>query len=86
MRRRRRAGVGLLGTMAGGGVAYAAGSRAASGSVADQAQLDAQHDAPSGEKPMDDKIAQLQELAELRTAGVLTEAEFASQKARLLES
>ncbi len=32
----------------------------------------------------DDAIARLQKLAELHTAGVLTEAEFAEQKARLL--
>lgn len=31
-----------------------------------------------------DAIAQLQKLAELRDAGVLTEEEFAAQKARLL--
>ena len=32
----------------------------------------------------DDKIAQLKELAELKDAGVLTEEEFATQKARIL--
>lgn len=32
----------------------------------------------------DDLLAQLEKLGELRTTGVLTEAEFQSQKARLL--
>ena len=32
----------------------------------------------------DDKLAQLKELGELRTAGVLTEAEFEAQKAKIL--
>ncbi|HEU4355065.1 MAG TPA: SHOCT domain-containing protein [Actinomycetota bacterium] len=32
----------------------------------------------------DDKIAQLKELAELKDAGVLTEAEFEAQKAKIL--
>ncbi|MET0999870.1 MAG: SHOCT domain-containing protein [Marmoricola sp.] len=34
----------------------------------------------------DDLIAQLKKLGELKDAGVLTEAEFAQQKARLLDS
>ena len=33
---------------------------------------------------MDDKIARLKELGALRDQGVLTEAEFAAQKARVL--
>ena len=32
----------------------------------------------------DDKIAQLKELAQLKDAGVLTEAEFEAQKAKIL--
>jgi hypothetical protein len=32
----------------------------------------------------DDTIAQLQKLAELKTAGILTEEEFAAQKAKIL--
>ncbi len=39
--------------------------------------------APSG-STTDDKIAQLKELAELKAAGVLTEAEFEAQKAKIL--
>lgn len=33
---------------------------------------------------MDDKIAQLKQLGELKDAGVLTEAEFEAQKAKIL--
>jgi hypothetical protein len=32
----------------------------------------------------DDKLAQLKELGELKTSGVLTEAEFEAQKAKIL--
>ncbi|MGE7386335.1 SHOCT domain-containing protein [Streptomyces sp. NPDC004126] len=35
---------------------------------------------------MDDKIGQLKELAELKEQGILTEEEFAAQKARILSS
>jgi len=109
---RRRRGVGLLGTMAVGGLAYAAGNSAAKNQAreADQndqiaylqaqaAQQQAMHAPPppppmaappapaaAAAPPMDPKIAQLRELAELKTAGVLTEEEFAAQKARILNS
>jgi hypothetical protein len=33
---------------------------------------------------MEDKLAQLKELGELKTAGVLTDAEFEAQKAKIL--
>jgi hypothetical protein len=36
--------------------------------------------------PAPDPIAQLQQLADLRTQGVLTDAEFEAQKARILAS
>ncbi|MEW2413142.1 SHOCT domain-containing protein [Streptomyces sp. NPDC046866] len=35
---------------------------------------------------MDDKIGQLKELSELKEQGILTEEEFAAQKARILNS
>jgi hypothetical protein len=41
---------------------------------------------PAAAPDMDTKIAQLQELAQLKTAGVLTDEEFAAQKARILAS
>ena len=40
--------------------------------------------APSGD--MSDKLAQLQRLGELKAQGVLTDAEFEQQKARILAS
>jgi hypothetical protein len=36
--------------------------------------------------PMDARLAQLQQLGELKAQGVLTESEFAAQKARILGS
>ena len=44
-----------------------------------------QYEAPPSAAPStDDKIAQLKELAQLKDAGVLTEAEFEAQKAKIL--
>ncbi len=40
--------------------------------------------APAAADDMDSKIEQLKKLAELKDAGVLTEAEFATQKAKIL--
>ena len=41
--------------------------------------------APAAAAPStDDKLAQLKELGELKTAGVLTDAEFEAQKAKIL--
>ena len=39
---------------------------------------------PPAQSGMDDKLAQLKELGELKTAGVLNELEFEQQKARIL--
>ncbi len=58
-----------------------------------QANRWAQQDAAAYEQPSappppapttDDTIGQLKELAELKAAGVLTDAEFAAQKAKIL--
>jgi len=58
-----------------------------------QANRWAQQDAPAYEQSSappppastnNDTIGQLKELAELKTAGVLTDAEFAAQKAKIL--
>ena len=40
--------------------------------------------APAAGASTDDKLAQLKELGELKTAGILTEAEFEAQKAKIL--
>jgi membrane protease subunit (stomatin/prohibitin family) len=50
-----------------------------------QAQQAAQQAAPPPQT-MDDKIAQLQQLSELKAAGVITEKEFAAQKAKIIGS
>lgn len=54
--------------------------------AAQQQQYVQQAPAPTApaQESMDDKIAQLKQLAELHTAGVLTDEEFAAQKAKLL--
>lgn len=39
---------------------------------------------PAPQAGMDDKLAQLKELGELKAAGVLSELEFEQQKARIL--
>jgi hypothetical protein len=58
-----------------------------------QANRWAEQDAPAYEQAppppastTDDTIGQLKELAELKSAGVLTDAEFAAQKAKILAS
>jgi hypothetical protein len=47
-------------------------------------QAQARQAAPPAEDDMESKIAQLQKLAALKDQGVLTEAEFAAQKAAIL--
>jgi hypothetical protein len=42
--------------------------------------------APAAAEPQVDMVAQLKELAELKDAGILTEEEFAAQKAKILGS
>jgi hypothetical protein len=39
---------------------------------------------PDAEDPMEDKLGQLKQLGELKDSGVLTEAEFEAQKAKIL--
>jgi hypothetical protein len=51
---------------------------------ADQQYADQQYAAPAPAAPSADPIEQLKELAALKEQGVLTEAEFAAQKARIL--
>ena len=55
----------------------------------DQQQPTAQEPQPEPESAgggMDDKLAQLKQLGELKSQGVLTEAEFEQQKSKILNS
>ena len=57
------------------------------GSAAPIAAAPAPAPAPAAASPdMGDKLAQLKQLGELREAGVLTDAEFAAQKAQILSA
>ena len=55
------------------------GAPQAAAPVADAAPV-----VPAGPPPVTDMLAQLTQLGELKAAGVLTEAEFETQKARIL--
>jgi hypothetical protein len=62
-------------------------SRRQEGRWAEQDQrADAQTQAVPPEDPTSQRIAQLQQLGDLKAQGVLSEAEFEAQKARLLGS
>jgi hypothetical protein len=52
----------------------------------EQAMVDQQVAAPTPGEMTDAKITQLQKLGELKTAGILTEEEFAAEKAKILAS
>lgn len=92
MRRRGlgRRGPGLLGTVARTAVVAGTASAVAGGVAARQQEAAR---APRGPEPaapaddvpsVDDMLARLTQLGELRAAGVLTEDEFTAQKARIL--
>ena len=51
---------------------------------AEEAQQAPPQQAPAAAAPAADPIAQLKQLGELRDSGVLTEAEFEAQKAKIL--
>ena len=70
-------------------IAYLQAQQAEQARQAQAAQQQAPPPAPAAQAPaaapsMDEKIAQLQDLASLKTAGVLTDEEFAAQKAKIL--
>jgi hypothetical protein len=79
-----------------GGTAYAVGKHVQGGRDADAAGDAGQGEALEGQQPAaaappsggltDDAIDQLQKLAELQKAGVLTQEEFDDQKRKLLQS
>ena len=50
----------------------------------DEAQYGGQEAAPAAAAPAADPLEQLKQLGELKAAGVLTEAEFEAQKAKIL--
>ena len=68
------------------------GYRAQQAAAIQQAQIDAAvqqqmaAQATPAEQPSDDLMAQLQQLAQMKEAGLLTEEEFAAAKAKLLAS
>ena len=83
----RRRGVGLLGATMVGAAGYAAGKSAGKGAAQPQQPAAAAPQAappPSG--MTDEKITQLQKLAQLKQSGVLTDQEFEAQKAKILAS
>ena len=63
---------------------WAAQDQAAEAEQAPPAPEPVQQAAPPASSGMDDKLAQLQQLGELRDAGVLTAAEFEAQKGKIL--
>ena len=75
---------GLIGTMARTTVVVGTG-KAVAGGVSRRQQAKAQPAAAPPTTPAD-PIAQLKDLAALKEQGVLTEEEFATQKARILEA
>ena len=50
------------------------------------AQQQAMAPPPAAAPPEDDKFAKLEKLAELQKAGILTDEEFAAEKAKILGS
>lgn len=89
-----RRGPGLLGTVARtavvAGTASAVGGRVRqhqqekfAGQQAEQAQA-AQQPAPPAVPPADDTISRLERLAGLKSQGILTDEEFAAEKAKIL--
>jgi membrane protease subunit (stomatin/prohibitin family) len=62
------------------------GNRWAQQEADQQAQQQQYAPPPQAQPPAPDPIAQLKELAELKNQGILTEAEFDAQKAKILAS
>ncbi|MGW0037416.1 SHOCT domain-containing protein [Gordonia sp. NPDC003376] len=67
---------------------YAAQQQAAQQQAAAQQYAAAQQAAPQAAAPQqtDSRIAQLQQLADLRSQGILTDEEFTAEKQRILSS
>ena len=98
--RRRMGRPGLMGTMARTAVIAGTATAVSGGMRRGAAQRSAQQEQASMQQPVDqaaaqgaaappaadggDRIAKLKDLGELKAAGVLSEAEFAAEKARIL--
>ena len=91
MMRRRGGRPGLIGTMArtavvaGTATAVSDRMRNRSANNAAQAQQEAAPPPPAAAAPVD-RVAMLKELGELKASGVLSDAEFESEKAKILQS
>jgi len=89
-----RPGVGIVGVAAVAGVAHHAGTKQAQNQAAQQqaaydAGASAQQQAAAGAAPPaapaeNDQMAQLEKLAQMHNAGILTDEEFAAAKAKTL--
>jgi putative oligomerization/nucleic acid binding protein len=66
-----------------GGAAYYAAKRGAEAGQQEQ-QGNERYDSPPEPQPAPDPIDQIKELNELRAQGILTDAEFAAEKKKLL--
>ena len=86
LRRRRPIARMAVGTAVVAGTAHAVGRRAASQqATADQQTMAAQQAAaPAAAPAAEDPYEQLKKLGELHEQGILTDEEFAAQKAKLL--
>lgn len=95
----RRRGAPLLAGAAVGGMAYMAGKSSArraaaeadqEARIADLEQMqraqEVEYAPPQQSQPAPDRIAQLRELADLHSSGVLTDQEFELEKQRILRS
>jgi hypothetical protein len=88
---------GLLGTMARTAVVASTVSAVAAGASRRATRETAGQEPPAAHRPRepattqvkaasDDRLARLRELGELRSSGVLTDDEFATEKARILST
>ncbi len=61
-------------------------SRRQAGRWAEHGQPEQDDTAPATSDPMTDRLAQLKDLGELKAQGVLSEAEFEEEKAKILQA
>jgi DNA uptake protein ComE-like DNA-binding protein len=87
----RRGRPGLMGTMARTAVVAGTATAVAGGvhrhqeqNAAQQQQAEQAQQAAAGPTASDDRLAKIKELGEMKAQGLLTEDEFAAEKARIL--